>query len=132
MSRGKPRTKKNMSRKEAFKKAKFGGYINHHLDAEIKARYETWVKDADFDQLQGIDEMVSAGYDFKFYYDWAEGTVVCQILLLTADTLKTWIMSSYHRSAQEAISLALFKHFVIMNGDWTEYMESDTDDSYFG
>jgi hypothetical protein len=132
MPRGKPRVKKDMTRKEAFKRAKFGGYINLHLDTETKAQYEKWATDAKFDQLQGIDEMVTAGYDFKFYYDWAEETVICQILLLTADTLKTWIMSSYHRSAQEAISLALFKHYVVMDGDWTEYMSNENDDSYFG
>ena len=132
MPRGKKKTRKDLTRKEAFKTADFGGYLNVDLTSDERDNFALWAESKAVNVLQAMDELLELGIDFKFYKDWKEGTVICQMLMITEPDFKIWTISSFHGSYEDSMLLSLYKHFVLLDGDWHTAISGIGDKPFFG
>lgn len=132
MPRKKKISRKDMTRKEAFKAATFGGYLNVDLDQDDRETFEVWCKSAEVNTFSAIDLMLELGIDFKIYMNWKEGTVVVQMLMITEPDFKIWTISSYHGTCEEALKIALFKHLVLLDEDWHKEIAGIGDRPFYG
>jgi len=100
----------------------FKGFVRHNLSVDEKASYDTWAETyTDF--WMDVERLVDSGYKFSVAYDGYNKTVQA---MLTCNDEKNpdfgWVLAARAPSPSEAMSLLMFKHFVLLHGSWIEFI----------
>lgn len=102
--------------------AEWGGFINIRLEDEDKAKFDLWWSEHRTDAWSAFDDMLGEGMKVSLAYD-AENE--CYICSLTGngwkDSVKRWCMTTRAGTMDEVIALAMWKHYVLSDGDWGDY-----------
>lgn len=104
-------------------KADWGGFINIRLTDEHRAMFEAWLLDNKAQVLPALEELAAAGMKIAFAYDAEnECTVVTFTGALVSGKRDRWCMTSRAGSLSEALSLACWKHYVLVDQNYDDYL----------
>lgn len=124
--------KKSLSRKEKFKRAKFGGYINADLDKSKGEQFESWLVDNPPNPLHWLDALVTEDYSFGFHYDEQKEACISKMTYVDTSTWKTWTLTAFHIDLEKSLMLLIFKHEMLLGRDWSEFTEATDDRQIYG
>jgi len=101
----------------------FKGFIQHSLVAEERQAYDSWVTTyADF--WDDCERIADSGYKLSCSWDNYNNTMQAS---LTCNNEKLpdfgWVLVARAPDVFNALNLLLFKHLVLLGGDWSEFHE---------
>lgn len=129
IARGIRMTKKKKKGKED-KTAEFIGFVNIQLNTERKKAFAKWGKSWE-DVITLFSELVLDDYRVSFAPA-NDGNAV-QVSLTCRDKQDPnagYCMTSRAPTWQDALTVAMWKHYDLCQRDWTEYVESSFDDDW--
>lgn len=104
------------------------GYVRCELSSADKDAYRLWEEMQSAEGLYNqVVSLVDGGYLFKA----GSGKDGFQASLSANETGTAWdgyVLTAFASHAGRALSLLLYKHGVLMQGDWSAWMEVDSDD----
>ncbi len=113
-------------------KGAFKGYIQHSLTAEEKRAYEGWdmTPDTLWDE---IERLVDSGYKLSTSHDDYNSTRQASLTCNNPKHLDYgWVLVARAPDSFNAIALVLFKHNVLLGGDWSEFHAREREKSSWG
>lgn len=112
------------------KEQPFKGFVNINLNLDRKQAFHSWdLGEVELFTLLG--EVVDDLYRVSFSSANDGNAVMCALTCRDTGSLNAgWCMTSRAPTWQEALRVALWKHMVLCDGDWSEYFEGDVDDSW--
>lgn len=104
-------------------KADWGGFINIKVTDEEKDTFETWWGVHRTDIWSSLEDLLGEGMKVALAYDALNECWTCSLTGKgwAASQLR-WCMSSRAGTLDESIALALWKHFVLADGDWGDFL----------
>jgi len=121
MPRKTKNSSKTLSAKERRKKAAWGGYIRCELTPQERDEFPHWV-DSNHEKLFALlDTLLRQEITVSMLLDEDNAAYVARLTCVLGDEPATWILTGFHGTVAEALWLVLFKHFVILDSDWTEF-----------
>ena len=114
--------------------SQYGDYkfVSHRLSADEKKQFDAWSIDAEH-LLRRVGELVDLCYKVSTQLDFYNHT--CQASL-TCNEIKSpdshWILVARAPDALTALALLIFKHDVLMVGDWSKHHDEDHADRAWG
>jgi hypothetical protein len=112
----KNRGKQKPAGKPAYQEAQF---INHSFNEAVKGEFKKWA--ATTLPLLGdvIDKLLDDGYKLSAKYDSYSDAYACFIQATSPDNRNTgFILTGRSRSGSMAILAAVYRHYVLFEGDW--------------
>jgi len=115
-------------------KSQFGDYkfVSHRLSADEKRAFDAWHIDAEA-ILKRVMVLVDMAYKVSVSLDFYNHTTQAS---LTCNEVKSpdshWILVARAPDAMTALALLIFKHDVLMDGDWTNWHDEDHSDRIWG
>lgn len=110
----------------------FRGFIRHTITNEEKARYDGWGY-SDDDLWADIQRLVDSGYSVSFKWDEYNEAHQCSFKCSNKkDVNDGWCMVARAPDIYNAIRLALYKHLVLMEGDWSAWHEREREKGGWG
>jgi len=110
----------------------FRGFIQHNLTAEEKRAYEKWEVSPD-ELWDSIERVIDSGYKLSTSHDDYNSTRQAS---LTCNNPKHndygWVLVARAPDSFNAIALVMFKHLVLLGGDWTEFHARAKEKSSWG
>lgn len=102
-------------------KPEFAGFIQHSLRKEEKQAFDQWVVSAE--EIAGmVDRLLDSGYRITLAYDSYHKAFQCSLICQSANDVNAgWCLTARAPDGMSAMYLALFKHFVLLGGDWSEF-----------
>ena len=101
----------------------FKGYIQHTLTKEEKDNYDLWLI-VDDDIWNDLQVLVDNGYKVGIGYDGYNQTFQCS---LTCNNSKDdnfgWVLVARAPDVYNCVRLVLYKHLVLLMGDWSTFHE---------
>lgn len=125
MPRGKRKASPVLSQQELKKKAKWGGYIDCPLGAEERKGFIEWFEGEKPDIWALLHEVTDAGFTFSLLRDEANEAYVARLFYVLPESKKSHMLTAFHGSPEESTALVLYKHFMILFGEW----ESESDET---
>lgn len=104
--------------------AEWGGYINIRLDELQKEAFHAWFAESAHEIGTYLEDFLADGGKFSVSYDDENECFVSTLagcLLRTADRAR-FTSTSRAGTVTESMALALWKHFILCSGDYTEFM----------
>lgn len=132
MPRAKQKPIEEMSRKELYNKAKWGGYVPCELTAKGRKDFEDWQKNDKHDVMSMLDELILQGYDVKFVLDRSNESVIASLTYVDTENWAVWVLTAFHQDLAHALELILFKHFRILGGTWENSVNMVQEERIFG
>jgi len=114
------------------KRSSKGGYdikfLSANMTVEEKASFREY--DISDDKIAGyIIELMDSGYKWSGGFD--KNNESCYVTVTNKDgdaNFKGYALTCYAGTAKQALLLAIFKHFVLADGDWEYWNEGESDD----
>jgi len=105
--------------------AQWGGFINIRVDDADKAAFELWYVDHRAEVIAALDDLMGEGMKVSLSYDHENECYICSFTGRgwLAGTSR-WCMTTRAGTFDESIALALYKHFVMAEADWGDYLPS--------
>ena len=109
-------------------KAEWGGFINIRLSDEHKAAFYDWLATNKNNVVPALEELAGAGMKIAFSYDAEnEATVVTFTGNLVSGKPARWCVTTRAGSLAECLALACWKHYVLADQRYDDYLpKSDT------
>lgn len=104
--------------------AQWGGYVNVRLNEEQKGGFNAWFQEHGTLYWEMMIEVIGDGMKVSFAYDNSHS---CYMVTFTGNLLRTpegdrFVCTSRSASLEEAMALAVWKHFILAHGDYSNYM----------
>lgn len=124
------RMAKKKGGKKLEKGADFKGYVRISLTAERKEACKEW--EATWEEVITLfSELVLDDYRVSFSPANDGNAVQCSITCRDDASLNAgWCLTSRAPEWQDALRVSMWKHFVLCDRDWSEYLEGDVADSW--
>lgn len=109
--------------------APWGGFINLRLDDESGALFATWLASADGKNYASfVDDMLGEGIKVTLAFDQEHSCYICSAsgALCTETPKHRYSSSSRAGTIAEALAMTAYKHFKIVNLDYSDYRPSKT------
>jgi len=104
-------------------KAPWGGFINIRVDDSQAAEFEKWWPDYRQEVWRSFDDLLGAGMKVSFAYDEENECYICSFTGKGWEaSTSRWCMTTRAGTLDESLALAMFKHFVLADGDWGDYL----------
>jgi len=100
----------------------WGGFINLRLDDEQKQAFYTWFEGNTQTISQLLDDAIGEGVRHGLAYDGKNQCYICTFTgALVIGSTERYVSTSRAGTMLEAIGLAVWKHFVLCDGDYGNY-----------
>ena len=113
-------------------KIEWKGFVSCELNTQRKEQFKAWTPKVD-DLETGILECLSPGYKLSFsvdtYHDAIQASWYCGA---TGDPNAGWCLTARGASISKAFLVLLFKHLVILEGDWSSAAPMDEGEDGIG
>ena len=107
-----------MASKQSKKDTSWKGFANVPFNAEARGRYEQWSITANA-LYQAMEDVIAKGYRFTFSYDATNQASQCSITCQNdKDANAGYTLTSRGPTWYDALSVGLFKHLVLTEGEW--------------
>lgn len=105
--------------------AEWGGYINVRVDASERADFDGWQVAEQANISRMLEDAAIEGLKLSVSYDAANSAYVASFTGAgcLADDAR-YVLSARSGDFWEAVALLLYKHHVLLRGDWGAYMPS--------
>ena len=104
------------------------GFVNCEMNASRKEQFKQWTPKID-DVEGAIQECLAPGYKISFsvdtYHDAIQVSWYCGA---TGDPNAGWCLTARAGSISKAFLVLMFKHTVVLEGDWTSVAPLDEGD----
>lgn len=108
-------------------KVKWLGYVNWNMSAVDKKAYLKWLEDQDV-LYNVVPTIIGDGYSVKLAYDDYHDSVVCSLFCQNPGSENAgWCLTARAADPFEAMSRAMFIHFVCFDRIWPTERELDPD-----
>jgi hypothetical protein len=103
--------------------APWGGFINMRLDEEQKAEFYEWLPQAEPHVEGEVDDMLALGIKLSLSYDWQNQCFICSVTgaLVGADRASRYTSTSRASTRHEVLALTVWKHHVLVEGDYGNF-----------
>lgn len=106
-------------------------YLRVELDKKLKSDLEKWLKAQSHDWLAYIEKEIGAGLRFGVHDDTYNRCVEARLTALSQSAgVNTLVLQGRGPDMLSAIQALFFKHYVVLEGDWTE-LDRDADNSRY-
>ena len=113
-------------------KAPWKGFVNCEMNAARKEQFKMWTPKVD-DIETAIQECLSPGYKLSFSLDtYHDAYQVSWFCSAPADPNAGWCLTARASSIGKAFVVLLFKHSVVLEGDWTSASPLDEGEDSIG
>jgi len=131
-----------MTRKKAVKDDRvagtkngdFSGFVNHEMTRDEKNQYEQWsmaVDDASL--LDYLQELVDNGYKISLKYDGRNKTYQCSLTCSNPNHDDFGlVLTARAPDMFNLLRVAVFKHFVLLRGDWLTFQNTVHEERQWG
>lgn len=104
--------------------AEWGGYINIRLDDAQKEQFHAWYSENTDQIAVYLEDFLGEGGKFSVSYDHENECFVTTLMgaLLQDDSRDRFTSSSRAGTVTEAMALAFWKHFVLCEADYTNFL----------
>jgi hypothetical protein len=102
--------------------AEWGGFINCRLDDQQKAGFESWSLETQDEQLDWLEALTTEGMKVSFAFDAEHDAFIVSLTgrLIEGRNFRC-VTSSRGETLMRAVSVALFKHFVVLEQRYDDY-----------
>lgn len=112
-----------LRRYECVEDAPWGGFLNARMDETNKARFYTWQETTGQRVWQMLDDALAEGIKFTLSYDSDNEAYIATFTgRLCASIGSRWAATSRAGTWEEALALQIFKHWVLAEGNWDDFM----------
>lgn len=102
--------------------APWGGFINIRLDDEQKSSFLAWFEDNTQTISRLLEDALGEGIKHGLSYDGKNQCFICTFTgALVFGSTERYVSTSRAATMLEAIALAVWKHFVLCDGDYGNY-----------
>ena len=110
----------------------FKGYVQHNLKREEKDAYDAWEVSEEW-LWEHVEVMVDNLYKISVSYDKYNSTYQCSATANgVVDGNSGWVLVARAPDCYNAMRLLLFKHFILMESDWSAFQERPAGDKEWG
>lgn len=107
--------------------AVWGGFINIRLDDEQKSSFYAWYEDNHPTISKLLEDAICEGVKHGLAYDGKHQTFISTFTgALVLNSTERYVSTSRAGTMLEAIGLAVWKHFVLCDGDYGNYKPSNS------
>jgi len=99
----------------------WGGFVDVKLTDEEKQQFHDWSKDGG--QWTYLDDCLADEIKVSFQYDSDTETYLCSLTSVKHAGVGMRVVLTARASTWEtSVMLALFKHFILLEGEWGRYL----------
>jgi len=103
--------------------APWGGFVDLRLDPAQRAEFLAWLQEAALSIWSWVGDELTLGLSLSIKWDAENSTFVASYLGRgLPDFDDRWCLTARADSPEEALGLLQYKHRVLMDGDWSDYM----------
>jgi len=108
-------------------KAEWGGFINIRLSDEQKEDFFSWYAENPVGAGAMLDDLLGAGAKVTLAFDAQNGCFIASVTgaLLTDSPGVRFVSTSRASTMTEVIALTVWKHFLLVRGDYGNYRPRD-------
>lgn len=107
-------------------------FVDLELTGQQKDGFREW-NWRETDSLASIERMGVEGYKFGSRYDRTNGSWIVSITCAEASLPNYgWCLSARGKSFLHALSVVLYKHLIVLQGDWITSLPDDENDGGWG
>lgn len=112
----------------------FRGFINHNMTVAEKKKFDEWSTAIPTDELFGLlDQIVDDGYVVSCKVDDYNHCYTCSLTCRNTNSENFgFVLSGRAPTPVNALYVSLFKHFVLLAGDWIAFHERQKEQSVWG
>lgn len=105
-------------------KVEFKGYLNVNLTVEQDKQFDEWFPLQNI-QISDIGILCNNGYKFALCWDNFHNGVVASLYANEPKQERAgWILTAWAESAEVAIGMLFYKHYVVCEEEWERFMYS--------
>jgi len=111
------------TQKKSVKKVEWKGYLRVNLTDEQEAHFDEWFP-SQVIQISDFGILCNNGFKFSMSWDSFHDGVVAS--LFASDPKLAWagwILTAWADSAEEAVGLLFYKHYVVCEEDWEHFYD---------
>lgn len=102
--------------------APWGGYVNLRINEEERADFDAWATEETADFQRSLDLALVDGLKLGVSYDAENSAYVATFTGSGCHGDKArYLLSARGSSFSESVALLVYKHTVLMDGDWSSY-----------
>jgi hypothetical protein len=116
-----PRGRKTDAAKDE-RAVEWGGFIDPRLSDDDKLVFNGWV--GEHYQLTFIEDLLADEMKVSFSYDRGNETVVCSLTSERMISGMRLVLTARSSTWERALQLAMYKHYILMDGDWGKFKPS--------
>jgi len=110
----------------------FKGFVNCEMNAARKEQFKLWSPKSDDFEL-AVQECLSPGYKLSFSLDtYHDAYQVSWFCTAPGDRNAGWCLTARASTIGKALLVLLFKHIVVLEGDWTSVAPLDEGEDGIG
>lgn len=104
-------------------KAEWGGFINIKVEDSQKNDFDNWWSTNRTYCWSALDDLMGEGMKVSLAYDQENECYICSFTGKGWDTsYSRWCMSTRAGTLDESIALAVWKHFVLADCEWGDFL----------
>lgn len=102
--------------------AVWGGFINIRLDDEQKSSFHAWFEDNSPTVAGYVDDVLAEGMKVGISYDRENQCYIATFTgALVGNSNERYVATSRAGTLNECLGLAVWKHFIVANGDYGNF-----------
>jgi len=108
--------------------APWGGFVNIRLSDEQKDQYFSWLRENAANASALFTDMLGSGIKATFSYDLEHSCFIVAVTgaLMGGSPNTRFVSTSRSSDLADAISLTVWKHFILASGDYGNYRPKDS------
>lgn len=109
------------------------GFVDCNLDKAMKEAAKKWIASNAADQMVKVSELVDDGYKVSFsldrYHDAYQASMSYQV---NGGPNSGYTLSARGPDLAGAVGMLLYKHFIVLEGDWSQGAKRSKDTDPWG
>ena len=103
--------------------AKWGGFIDLRLDEQQKAEFLAWAAESPATWTDDLQEMLAEGLNLSIKFDAENSTFIASVMGAgITNSNERYCLTARSDVWTEALALVVYKHVVLMDGAWDDFL----------
>lgn len=121
MTRAKKESRKAQTTAEIRREATWGGFVDLELTAEERRGFEEWYEsNANVEAfVRYFENLMKHDLKLSFVYQERDTSILVSAMYTDAKERKNYVLSARHEDVISALMLLAYKHFIVLDSDWS-------------